>query len=153
VIFGLTCSFLTSSVLHKCPELVCSNTMLCNTCQSINFDEARLPDHSFEFTTCYKHHPRIKDLEEAADSGCDLCRLIATTASGEFRKDDQIYCWVHTIFNFNSVRKELEPLQPQGCSMISFLQHKVNDPRSPEIQAQFSLFALEGKMSKSLHTV
>jgi hypothetical protein len=57
--------------------------MLCSACSNINVDEL-IPSPSLlqaGFVSGTGHHARYVDLEAAARSGCELCRIIESSSS------------------------------------------------------------------------
>lgn len=61
--------------------------MLCELCASIDFIPPRNTDAvTIIDTSARKHHKSFEALQDAADNGCDLCRLIVKAADN-FRED------------------------------------------------------------------
>jgi hypothetical protein len=55
-------------------------TMLCEVCQSLDFDTANSLNLNLDYSVRYEYWPNhnslFLDLEKAAKDGCELCRLI-----------------------------------------------------------------------------
>lgn len=79
--------------------------MLCELCASINFIPPRNIDAATIIdTSAKKHHESFEALRDAADNGCDLCRLIVKAADN-FREDRY---WRQPYFHSEASEPERE---------------------------------------------